>query len=82
MLFCLISISRDPPGGEIVGKLIIIAVRSECDLNKIEKDETVCLMRCLFLNGAWLFHSAKDARMANMAVGIVVLESVNSDMAT
>ena len=35
-------------------------------------------MRCLFLYGAWLFHSAKDARMANMAVGIVVLESVNS----
>ena len=40
---------------------------------------TVCLRRCLFLQGAWLSHRAYDARMVNMAVGIV-LESVNHVM--
>ena len=40
---------------------------------------TFCLRRRLFLDGAWLFHSAYDAKMANMAVGIV-LESVDQDM--
>ena len=40
---------------------------------------TDCLRRCLLLNGLWLCHRAYDARMVNMAVGIV-LESVIHDM--
>ena len=42
-------------------------------------DATVSLRRCLLLYGEWLSHSAYDAKMVNIAVGIV-LESVNHDM--
>ena len=45
-----------------------------------EKNVTVSLRRCLFLYVAWLSQSAYDARMVNIAVGIL-LESVNHDMA-
>ena len=40
---------------------------------------TVCLRRCLLLYGAWLSHSAYDARTVKMAVGIA-LENVNHDI--
>ena len=36
-------------------------------------------MRCFLLNGAWLSHSAYDARMVNIVVAIA-LESVDDNM--
>ena len=45
----------------------------------MKMNETVCLRRCLFLYGAWLSHSAYDAKMVNMAVG-TVFESVSHDI--
>ena len=49
---------------------------SLCHIRRPKRNETVCLRRYLFLYGA---HSAWCARMANMAVGIV-LESFNKTM--
>ena len=40
---------------------------------------TCRLKRCLLLNGAWLSHSAYDARMVKMVVAIV-LERVEDDI--
>ena len=70
-LFQLIITSREPPGLDIAGKLIIIALWSGCDLDWKKMDATLCRRRCLLLCGAWLSHSAYDARMVNMAEGIV-----------
>ena len=64
--------SRDPPSLHISGKLVIIALRSGGDVNVDTKEinATVFRRRFLFLHGAWLSHSAYDARTVNMAEGI------------
>ena len=73
MLFGRTSVPRDSPGFYIAGKLVIIVLRSgdDLDLNTKKMNATVCLRRCLFLYGAWLSHNTYDARMVNMALGIV-----------
>ena len=69
--------TRHFPPFDIARKLVGIALwfhYANPDTKKM--NATVFLRRCLFLYGAWLSHSAYDARMA---AGIV-FESVNLDM--
>ena len=68
--------TRHFPPFDIARKLVSIALWfQEANPDTKKMSATVFLRRCLFLYGAWLSHSAYDARMVNMAAG-----NVNHDM--